>query len=61
MMIFSFCIETIMFSEILKTISLENVPKWYIGFGSLSLAANVRLPTPMYHFGAAGHVPAGGA
>ena len=50
-----------MFSEILKTISLENVPKCVVGFGSISFAANVILPTPTTHFEAAGHVPAGGA
>ena len=50
-----------MFREILKTISLENVPKRDLGFGSLSLAANVMLPNPKSLFGAAGHVPAGRA
>ena len=50
-----------MFSEILKTISLENAPKCDLGFGRLSFAANVRLPNSKSHFGAAGHVPAGGA
>ena len=52
-----------MFSEILKTISLENAPKCdlLVGFGRLSFAANVRLPNSKSHFGAAGHVPAGGA
>ena len=48
-----------MFSEILKTISLENAPKCDLGFGRLSFAANVRLPNSKSHFGAAGHVPAG--
>ena len=50
-----------MFSEILKTISLENAPKCDLGFGRLSFTVNVRLPNSKSHFGAAGHVPAGGA
>ena len=40
-----------MFSEILKTISLENVPKCQVGVGRLSFAANERLPNPNPHFG----------
>ena len=47
-----------MFSEIRKTIS-GYVPKPVVGVGSLSFAANERLPTPTTGFGAAGHVPAG--
>ena len=50
-----------MFSEIRKTISSGCVSKMDIGFGSLSFTVNVRLPTPISIFGAAGRVPADGA
>ena len=58
MMVFSFLYgEPIMFSEILKTISLHAVQKRDLGVGSLTFAANVSLPTLRSRFGATHHVP----
>ena len=58
MMVFSFLYgEPIMFSEILKTISLHAVQKLYLRVGVLSLAANESTPTLKYGFGATHHVP----